>query len=338
MKSKTFLFFAAMALLTVTLLFSACSFGGGSATTTAQTSETTTETPMTTAPTPVTTTAPPATTEAPPTTTEVPPTTTAPPITTEEPPLQADIVFEGATVTYDGTPKSLSATGLPQGATVSYVGNDQINAGTYTVTATFTMPAGYEAVPPIEATLTILPQVLDTAGIRWNYDPSAPYSYSGEEQSVVLILPEKITAVYDGNRATDAGVYTASARLDSSDQNYVLPENYSVPAQSWEIKKVTLDLRNAQWKIVLVSGGKIYDPKYYALSQTEINYESSNEGDSLQISISGVPGVTLEQTVFSFGVYDLSPVFNPDNYILLSDTTYKTKLEYIKRQYTGDIK
>ena len=45
------------------------------------------------------------------------------------------IALRDSAFTYDGTPKSLAVSGLPQGATVTYTGNGKINAGTYTVTA-----------------------------------------------------------------------------------------------------------------------------------------------------------------------------------------------------------
>ncbi|WP_157822096.1 MBG domain-containing protein, partial [Salegentibacter salinarum] len=46
------------------------------------------------------------------------------------------VTLEGASYVYDGTSKSLKVSGLPDGAAVSYANNGQINAGSYTVTAT----------------------------------------------------------------------------------------------------------------------------------------------------------------------------------------------------------
>ena len=48
------------------------------------------------------------------------------------------ITFKDTTYTYDGTEKSVLVQGtLPAGLTVVYSGNGRINAGTYSVTATF---------------------------------------------------------------------------------------------------------------------------------------------------------------------------------------------------------
>ena len=68
-----------------------------------------------------------------------------------------NIAFEGATVTYDGETHGLAITGtLPAGVSVSYTDNGQVNAGEYTVTATFTGDyLNYNAIPDMTATLTI---------------------------------------------------------------------------------------------------------------------------------------------------------------------------------------
>lgn len=55
------------------------------------------------------------------------------------------IVFEDAVFTYDGTEKFIEVQNLPQGASVTYTGNNQINAGEYTVTATISMQ-GYQTL------------------------------------------------------------------------------------------------------------------------------------------------------------------------------------------------
>ncbi len=69
------------------------------------------------------------------------------------------VSFKDASFDYDGTAKSITATNIPTGVEVAYVGNGQTAAGTYTVTATFTTLAGYEfatgTTTTMSATLTI---------------------------------------------------------------------------------------------------------------------------------------------------------------------------------------
>src|SRR5690606_36011773 len=63
------------------------------------------------------------------------------------------ISFESGEFSYDGRPHSLSVEGLPAGATVSYEGNGQVDAGTYTVTAKVQRENHHDL--ELKATLTI---------------------------------------------------------------------------------------------------------------------------------------------------------------------------------------
>ena len=53
--------------------------------------------------------------------------------------VMGDITFNNGTFTYNGQEHSIFATGYPSGCEVKYVGNAKIDAGTYTVTAIFTL-------------------------------------------------------------------------------------------------------------------------------------------------------------------------------------------------------
>ena len=67
------------------------------------------------------------------------------------------ITFADDSVPYNGEEQSLAISGdLPAGVTVTYDGNGKVNAGEYTVTASFTGDyANYNAIPDMTATLTI---------------------------------------------------------------------------------------------------------------------------------------------------------------------------------------
>jgi len=68
------------------------------------------------------------------------------------------VVFNGATVVYNGNPQSIYISGaLPGGVSVSYVGNARTAVGTYTVTAVFAVadPENYNVPASMAATLTI---------------------------------------------------------------------------------------------------------------------------------------------------------------------------------------
>ncbi|WP_211161588.1 MBG domain-containing protein, partial [Flavobacterium solisilvae] len=63
------------------------------------------------------------------------------------------VTFSNGTFTYDGTAHSIFVSGLPTGATVTYTGNAQTNAGVYTVDALVQMP-NYNDLQ-LSATMTI---------------------------------------------------------------------------------------------------------------------------------------------------------------------------------------
>ncbi|MCP1996392.1 MBG domain-containing protein [Flavobacterium sp. HSC-61S13] len=127
--------------------------------------------------------------------------------TIEKAPLSG-LVFDGQTVTYDGTTKSLILTGLPAGATVNYTNNDQIDAGTYTVTATINGGSNYEDAT-LTAVLTIEKAVL--SGITFD---SQTVIFDGAIKSLVLTgLPTGATVNYTNNDQIDAGTYTVTATI-----------------------------------------------------------------------------------------------------------------------------
>ena len=67
------------------------------------------------------------------------------------------VTLNSAQFVYDGTPKSLSVSGnIQPNAQITYTGNGQINAGTYTVTATVDYGSNYEVLT-LTATLKIVP-------------------------------------------------------------------------------------------------------------------------------------------------------------------------------------
>lgn len=89
-----------------------------------------------------------------------------------------DITFEGKTYTYDGTPKSLAITqALPEGVSVKYSGNDQTDAGTYTVTAQFTDSTG-KVMDVKSADLVIDPKdvSIEDSGVAVEQIPDQTYT------------------------------------------------------------------------------------------------------------------------------------------------------------------
>lgn len=78
----------------------------------------------------------------------------------------ADIVFQDAEYTYDGTEKVLTATGIPSGATVEYVNNKATEAGVYNAVAIVTAKDYNRTV--VTAKLTINKKEITISGLKAN--------------------------------------------------------------------------------------------------------------------------------------------------------------------------
>ncbi|NEV94007.1 hypothetical protein G3567_07590, partial [Psychroflexus sp. YR1-1] len=77
-----------------------------------------------------------------------------------EPATQTGLVFADNSFTYDGSVKSLVVTGQASDATVTYANNDQIDAGTYAVTATVARPNYTTAVLNASLSINKAPQAI----------------------------------------------------------------------------------------------------------------------------------------------------------------------------------
>ena len=136
------------------------------------------------------------------------------------------VVFADKSVAYDGNAHSLEATNLPDGVTVTYIGNNQTNVGTYTVTAKFVgSNPNFEQLPDMAATLTIEKRELQ---IEFVGEQTA--AYTGYAQKPLTARATNlcgsdtvvIDITYDGD-VVDAGTYVATATVDSD--NYKLTAN-----------------------------------------------------------------------------------------------------------------
>lgn len=87
----------------------------------------------------------------------------------------SSVKFDGKELVYDGDIKSLAVEGLPQGVTVEYLNNNQTSAGTYLVTAKFTVDsANYNEIDDMCAILQIKEEVKATSN-----DTKTNLAYAG---------------------------------------------------------------------------------------------------------------------------------------------------------------
>ncbi len=136
----------------------------------------------------------------------------------------AGIVFDGMTCDYDGGVKRLEIAGeLPDGVTVTYDNNDKVNAGTYTVTASFSGDENHNGIPEMTATLTVNKIDYDMSGVTFE---DATYSYDGIAKilEVTGTLPNGLKIVYSPNLLLGEGELTVTAAfVADGNHNAVAP-------------------------------------------------------------------------------------------------------------------
>ena len=185
------------------------------------------------------------------------------------------ISFHDGEFTYDGTKKSIYITGeLPDGVKVEYTNNEQINADSYPVTATFTCTNGnYTNLPELTATLTIKKAVYDMSAVVF---ADKTVTYNGESHSITATnLPDGVTAQYTGNNQINADEYTITATFTGDSQNYEL------------IASKTTTLTIEQRELTLAFGGET-TLKYNGSAQKTVSVQATNlvNGDSVELTIS----------------------------------------------------
>ncbi|MCX4313632.1 MAG: leucine-rich repeat protein [Clostridia bacterium] len=136
----------------------------------------------------------------------------------------AEIVFDGMTCDYDGGVKRLEIAGvLPDGVTVTYDNNDKVNAGTYTVTASFSGDENHNEIPEMTATLTVNKIDYDMAEIVFD-GMTCDYDGGVKRLEIAGVLPDGVTVTYDNNDKVNAGTYTVTASFSGDENHNDIPE------------------------------------------------------------------------------------------------------------------
>ena len=131
------------------------------------------------------------------------------------------VKFVDKTVVYNGETQRIEISGsLPQGVTVSYDNNENINVGTYEVVAKFTGDSNnYETIADMTATLTINKATYDMSSVKF---VDKTVVYNGEVQRIEISgsLPQGVTVTYENNDKTDVGTYEVVAKFTGDSNNY----------------------------------------------------------------------------------------------------------------------
>ncbi len=214
----------------------------------------------------------------------------------------SQVVFADKSVAYDGNAHSLEATNLPDGVTVTYIGNNQTNVGTYTVLAIFSGDsANYNPIANMTATLTITQNAVQ--GVTFD---SRTVTYDGAAHSLAIEgnLPQGIAVVYEGNSQTNAGTYTVTAKFVGSNPNFEqLPDMAAT---------LTIEKRELQIEFV----GE-QTAAYTGYAQKRLTARATNLCGSDTVAID----ITYDGAVVDAGTYVATATVDSDNYKLTVNNT-----------------
>ena len=157
------------------------------------------------------------------------------------------VEFDNLTVTYDGNYHELVASYVPEGVDVTYTDNSFVDAGRYSVTATFSAKK-YE---DLELTRYL---TINKASISNLSFESKTFSYDGISHTIeVSNVPEFINVSYKYydqnntlvNECINVGEYTVIASFTTTNLNYIAPSDLTtnmIITQTVEEKYTISDL------------------------------------------------------------------------------------------------
>lgn len=173
-------------------------------------------------------------------------------------PAEAEVVWSGLSFTYDGRSKSPTAYFTDvNGARVSLsVVGAATNAGQdYTAIAS-SSDSNYK-LTNTKTAFEIKKADYDMSGVKWSADS---FTYDGSKKSVTVSgLPSGVSVTgYSGDRASDAGKYTAAATLSWDKSNYNAPAPLT---HCWEIFPADYDMSGVRFDSAsFVFDGKMHYP------------------------------------------------------------------------------
>lgn len=172
-------------------------------------------------------------------------------------PLEASVNWSDISFVYDGKSK------IPSASFTDALGNMQdlsalgsaTNAGVYTARVSVNDPNYRFTNTSVD--YEIKKADYDMSGVSWR---GTSFVYDGSKRSVTLNnLPKGVSVIaYEGDVASDAGKYTATATLSWDNANYNTP---SLPPHNWEILPAEYDLSTFKFNpSTFVYDGQIHYP------------------------------------------------------------------------------
>lgn len=147
---------------------------------------------------------------------------------------------------YNGRRQSVMLENLPNGIKVKYRDNENTDVGKYTAMADLTASDSRNYNNPAigDCDWEIVKADYDMSKVAWDYI-KGNFIYDGKEKVVMLSdVPEEVDVVYSGNKAVDAGEYTATATFSTTNPNFTAPEALTI---KWSIDKEECDMSRVKW-------------------------------------------------------------------------------------------
>ena len=146
------------------------------------------------------------------------------------------VTFTGDTFTYDGTEHNIFVTDLPEGATVKYANNGQINAGTYTVTATVSQDNYNDKVLTADLMINKAEAVITADAVQ-------TFTYDGDVKNVDANLNHSETSLTytPAQGYVNAGNYKITVSSEGTDNYLPTSKEVSLVIENAEIGGVAFD-------------------------------------------------------------------------------------------------
>lgn len=131
---------------------------------------------------------------------------------------EENVKFESTSVEYDGKPHSIEVTGAPEGAEISYQGNEKIKPGEYRVFAKVKYndkELSLNAILTIEKCTSVISAEKNQVFYTYNNDARPLYSLNNEEQSVTVAV-KKGNMTSSVNELYKVGTYTVELKAEKS--------------------------------------------------------------------------------------------------------------------------
>lgn len=187
------------------------------------------------------------------------------------------VSLNNLTVTYDGSAKSVSLSGrLPSGVTVSYEGNSKINAGIYTVKASFSYDReNYNEIADMTTALIINRATFDTSVLSFP-DTEVTFDGNAHTPSISGEIPQGITYNIEGGGKTAAGVYTVRVHFTAE-----APYNYNTPNTLTAVLTIKAPPANSEGFTFRENANGSYSVSRYNGSSTHIIIPSEYLGKAV---------------------------------------------------------